>query len=61
MGKLTALTLTPPVSAQCLMSYCQKNGSPQIRLAEAKDALERALEFLGGVDDSIYLDSERLT
>jgi hypothetical protein len=35
-------------------------GSPQIRLAEARDAMEKALEHLGNVDDSIYSERERM-
>ena len=35
-------------------------GSPRARLSEARDALVAAMECLGDVDDSIYLEAERL-
>ena len=35
-------------------------GAPQIRLAEARDAMEKALEHLGDVDPANYSEAERL-
>lgn len=35
-------------------------GSPRARLSEAKDALERALDHRGDVDDSIFSERERM-
>ncbi len=35
-------------------------GSPELRLEEAKAALEKALDHLGRVDPSIYSEKERM-
>lgn len=35
-------------------------GSPRARLTETRDALKKALEFLGDVDSSIYSEAERV-
>ena len=35
-------------------------GSSRAVLAEARDAIEKAMEYLGDVDSSIYSEAERL-
>ena len=42
------------------VGVADRYGSPQIRLAEARDAMEKALEHLGNVDDSIYSERGRM-
>ena len=37
-----------------------KYGATNPQLAEARDAMEKALEHLGDIDDSVYREDERL-
>lgn len=42
------------------VGVADRYGSPRVRLEEARDALDKALQRLGDVDSSIYSEQERM-
>lgn len=52
--------MTDRLMGHTIPGIAGRYGSPRARLSEARDAIEKALDHLGRVDDSIYSERERM-
>jgi len=52
--------MTDRLMGHTIPGIAGRYGSPRALLAEARDAIEKAVEHLGHVDDAIYTDAERM-
>ena len=52
--------MTDRLMGHTIPGIAGRYGSSRAVLAEARDAIEKALEHLGHVDDAIYSENERV-